>query len=285
VFIGAFHHRGISPARPIIMRSTDGIAWRTLTLVATDNANPGYAGDPTLMRWNGRYWLTHQYSSQGRTRFTLRSSTDLVEWRKVAEVDTGVSGVVEVYPGTWALNEDGSVHLDPRHGRPRLFLTLTTGRIASGPFVLYEMHPVDQEMTIWSSAAPVLGDLPPNVIDPYLIQRGDRWYCWYKSNDPGEETVEYASSESLSGPYRVERSGDWAGWGRRCEAPCLLKLPNSRWRIYLQRYSTRTDGVWFSESGDDWLTWSRLAPVSTDLPADDHLSHGDVIYLPAPVRG
>lgn len=273
------------PAAPVIMESEDGLRWRTIARVPTDNRAPAYAGDPTLMRWRDRWWLTHQYSSAGRSRFTLRSSPDLRSWAKVAEVDPQVPGTVEVYPGTWAHNEDGSVWTDETDGRPRMFLTLTTGSVASGPFVLHELHPLDDAMTAWSAAVRISGDFPSNVIDPWLVHRGQAWFCWYKANDPGDEVIEVCASRTLMGPYRSHRSGDWAGWGRRCEAPCLVRLPNGSWRIYLQRYRRRTEGVWCSDSTDDWQTWSRLVPLVADLERDDHLSHGDVLYLSGPRPG
>ncbi|HET6381671.1 MAG TPA: hypothetical protein VFH63_11665 [candidate division Zixibacteria bacterium] len=262
------------------MESEDGLRWRTIARVPTDNRGPAYAGDPTLMRWRDQWWLTHQYSSVGRTRFTLRSSPDLRSWSKVTEVDPQVPGTVEVYPGTWARNEDGSVHTDPRDGRPRLFLSLTTGDIGLGPFVLHELRPLEDEMTAWSAAIPVPGGFPANVIDPWVQRRGNTWFCWYKANDWGQEVIEVAASDRLAGPWHSYRSGDWAGWGRRCEAPCLVRLPGDRWRIYLQRYRRHTAGVWCSESTDGWETWSRLVPLVADLDRDDHLSHGDVLYLP-----
>jgi len=282
LFLGAFHDRALSPAAPVIMGSFDGKDWTTLANITTDNSGTTYAGDPTLMHWRGKFWLTHQYStSSGKTKFTLLSSEDLSTWTEVTEVTTGVSGATEVYPGTWVRNEDGTVYLDPDTDRPVFILTVSTNASAgAGPFVPYEMHPTNDAMTTWSSAVEIDGDFPADIIDPFVIKHGDEWAFWYKSNDPGDEVVEYATCSTLLGTYAVQQSGNWAGWGTAREAPCLVKLPDGVWRIYIQKYSTQTDGQWYSESTDDWATWSTLTQLTTDLADDDTLGHGDVIYLP-----
>lgn len=279
VYVAVGHERGVGDWGPRIMWSLDGKDFRSLTgEIATDNSPNAYAGDSAIMHWNGKWWITHQFSTAGITKFTIQSSDDLVTWAEVHEVDTGIGGIVETYPGAWARNEDGSVYVDPSDGRPRFVFTATTGSVGTGPYVPYEIHPTNDALTTWSTAAALTGDWPSSIIDPFWVKHGDEWALWYKRQ--AAEQVTYATSATLTGTYVQQETGDWAGWGTSREDPNLVKLDDGRWRIYLQKYTGSNNGIFWSESDDDWATWSSLVQVTTDFD-DDYMLFGiDVLFIP-----
>lgn len=279
LFLAACHESGVNT--PHIIGSLDGKTFEDVSgAITTDNVSPTYAGDPTLLHWNGYYWLLHQYSTgDGQGSFTVLRSENLTDWTEVTEVAPGVPGEVSVYPGAWARNEDGTPYLDPTDGRPRLFLTVsTTLPVNDGPFVPYELHPTNDAMSAWSTAVEIDGDFPADIIDPFVIKHGDEWAFWYKSNDPGDEVIEYATSATLTGTYVVQETGDWAGWGTQRENPSLVKLDDGTWRIYIQKYTNL--GTWWSESTDDWATWSAETQVISPFADDNDLYGFDPIFIP-----
>ncbi len=281
LFLAACHESGVDT--PHIIGSLDGKTFEDVSgAITTDNVSPTYAGDPTLLHWNGYYWLLHQYSTaHGQAAFTVLRSEDPSSnlWTEVAEVQPGVPGEVSVYPGAWARNEDGTPYLDPTDGRPRLFLTVsTTLPVNDGPFAPYELHPTNDAMTSWSTAVEIAGDFPADIIDPFVIKHGDEWAFWYKSNDPGDEVIEYATCATLTGTYTVQQTGDWAGWGTQRENPSLVKLDDGTWRIYIQKYTNL--GTWWSESTDDWATWSAETQVVSPFADDNDLYGFDPIFIP-----
>jgi hypothetical protein len=75
----------------------------------------------------------------------------------------------------------------------------------------------------------------------------------------------YASSASLLSGYTIIQSGNWAGWGTHLEGECLIKLANGNWRIYLDNEG---NGIYYSDSADNWVTWSAKAPITLAQSAD-----------------
>jgi hypothetical protein len=285
LYLATAHNKNDSPASPYTLFSVDGKAFQTISgPLVTDNASPTYAGDPTITYWNGKWWLIHQFSSAGRTKFTLWSSPTLdfvSDGTEIAEVSTGVGGAVEVYPPSWVRNKDGTPYLVS--GRPCLVLSVTTGSVGSGPFVPYTMTPSNDALTSWNAASAISWDGPANTIDMFCIYNGTDFELWYKSNAAGDEVIEYATSSTWNGTYAVQESGDWAGWKAAIgaiEAPSVLFLPDGRKRVYMQHYTTSTQGIWWSDSTDGGSTFSSPVKCTTDFADDAYLAGMEVTYIP-----
>lgn len=208
--------------------------------------------NPSLMRRNGTWWLVHSNVTgfvDPSDSFTVASSPDGRRWSKVAEVDmTAISGIDFCWAARWFVDDDESVHV---------FFAASADNGTT--FKIYETHPTNAAMTAWSAPVEVTGTgFPSKMLDPFIVRRGSTYYLWYK-NETAAQTVEYASSASLTSGYVIEESGDWAGWGTNLEAQSLIQLDNGDWRIFLDAEGA---GISYSDSSDDWATWTAKAAIT-----------------------
>lgn len=220
--------------------------------------------DPSLIRHAGRYWIAHtlgELPSTGSDKFQVLVSDDLLTWTAVVQVDcSSITGSTLIWAPEWFVDDDGSV---------TVFVAANPGGGAS--HTLYRTAPTNAGMTTWSTPTAVTVTGKSNVIDGFVVKKGSTYYLWYK--DDTTAYIEYASSSTLAGPYTVLQSGNWAGWGSSVEAPCLVKVDATRWRLYMNQNSGYTSiKVDYSESTDDWATWSTRATVATPFLA----AHGTV---------
>ena len=210
-----------------------------------------YEYDPDIIYWNGLYWLcmdqyeTHPLNNNHAIGLGISSSPDLVHWTKV--VNISFPGQVWVWAPNWFIDPaDGSVHI----------YIPCEADTTDNNFKIYELHPTNAGMTTWST--PLNIGLGTNKIDPWMVYRSGTYYLFYK-----DETAKYiclASSSSPTGEFSIIKTGDWAGWGDNMEAPCVVQIDSSRWRIYMQ-------GGWYSDSIDNWATWSEKANITTACSA------------------
>ena len=259
----AFHGRFLFASHrddnkfPITLSSDDGISWTELGQIAA------YAGrDPTIVHWDGKFWASHTENGQ---RFPIYSSPDGETWTFVAWVTvTGITGLQGAWAPEWFVDDDGSVYL---------FFCATTNADLLNGFQIYAIQPSNRAMSAFGSATAVTGTgLPASMLDPFVVKKDGTYHLWYKHNT--EERIEYASSASLLTGYTVTQADDWAGWGTQKEAPCLVEMDDGRWRIYFNQYSG-LDSVaeYYSESTDDWATWSAAVALSVS----PEIAHGTVI--------
>ena len=77
------------------------------------------------------------------------------------------------------------------------------------------------------------------------------------------KTLERAWAASLTGPWTIDRTGDWAGWGDWIEGPALTPIKGADgkdgWRIYFDDYRDKT--YWYSDSFDGLNTWTKKQQV------------------------
>lgn len=125
-------------------------------------------------------------------------------------------------------------------------------------FTPYLLKAANSALTAWSSPAALSG-IGANHIDTFLVRIGSTYHAFTKNETT--KYIEYATATSLTGPYTISRTGDWAGWGSYREGPALVQLDNGTWRIFFDGYG---DGnYYYSDSTDSFATWS--APKA--LPA------------------
>jgi hypothetical protein len=199
--------------------------------------------DPVMIYTSSKWWICYTFAP---AYFVVINSSDLTTWNFVANVDmSSITGVTSVWAPQWFIDSDGSAHV---------FVAIDTGGDTT-TFQIYHVQPTNAAMTTWSAPSPITITGKSNVIDPFMVYKSGTYYLWYKQEN--DDYLEYATSSTLTGTFTPIKEGDWAGWGHPNENPCLYQLDNGNWRIIFQEHSG-FDPVneWYSDSSDDWATWS-----------------------------
>lgn len=221
-------------------------------LVDTNYRGPtGALRDPSVIRHNGAYYIAYtvqSWTTQSR-QFAIARSTDLRTWSHVATVEAGVPGVAY----TWApefLVEGGTVRV-----------VVSVGG-ADYRFTPYVYTASDASLTSWS--APRALGIPGNHIDTFILKPGAWTYNAFVKNET-TKYIEHWTSTNLT---------DWTDHGTLFasghEGPSLLRQPDGRFRIFVDRYPT--SGMWTATSADLW-SWTSLSAV-----ACSGCRHGTVLY-------
>lgn len=276
-FVGTYHRASDGDA--LVMYSDDGLTFRDgATIDATTRR------DPSMIHWDGQYWVA--LTKYAVSSFGLFSSDDLETWTEIgAGVAHGIASADNTWAPEWVRNLDGTPYLHPSTGLPCLTVNVTTD--SETTFNVYELHPTNRAMTAWSAATVISGTgFPTAMIDGYLLADTDQFYLWFK--DEAAKHIEIAQSASLTSGYTLLESGDWASWfankdgsADSIEGPCVIRLPDGRWRIYFNENNGLSSiRAVYSETTDDWRTgtstWTTQAVITTDAL----MSHGTVMYLP-----
>jgi hypothetical protein len=272
--IGVAHNNG--DRKPYLMSSTDGATFQAIAGPLT----PGDR-DPSLTYWDGKYWMAATPLASGSTFDVWYASdpTDAHDWTHTV-VDVGAIGTVSY---TWAPEWFTDPTAGASYHQVHILFAATVVKDLNGPFRLYETHPLNRAMSAFSTPVEVTGtSLPADQIDPFMVYApdigtaGKPYKLWYKQNDSG--VIEYMESANLTRGYSVVKSGNWAGWqhGRSIEAICLVRLDDGSWRAYFnENAGLTTVGNFYSDSLDDWATWSDRAKVDTE----NLMSHGTYIRV------
>ncbi len=224
-----------------IFSSYDGA---TFTSTASEAYKPatGLLRDPSIMQAaDGTYYVTYT-TGWGGTTFGIAKSRDLRHWDHVTDVDIGLAGVTNVWAPEWFKDSDGSISI--------VVSMSMSGK--DGPFAAYLLKATDVAAGKFSAPVAMAG-LGNNHIDTFPVKDGDTYYVFTKNETT--KTIELASAKSLAGPWTIEKTGDWAGWGDWIEGPAVVRLPNNGWRIYFDDYRSKT--YWYSDSYDGFKTWSK----------------------------
>lgn len=263
--MGAFFQSAFSAAGAslnlFLVTSTDGLHF--VLMPANYTPTSGHVvRDPSIVKIGATWWVAHtNISFTASTSFDIAMSIDGVNFTYVTSVDcssvTGNTASSFAWAPEWFVDIDGSVHV----------LAALNSAVTPN-FSIYEMHPTSSDFTSWST--PVMltsvggGSVQANIIDPFMVRVGTTYNLWFKASD---QTIQYASSQSLTSGYTVLTSGNWAGFAypdpadqfkTRKEGECLYQLPDGRWMILLDQ-----DGVhMFYSIGDaNWTPSSWTQPV------------------------
>ncbi|MEV6279297.1 family 43 glycosylhydrolase [Nocardia sp. NPDC051832] len=223
--------------------------------------------DPSVLRHeNGRYYLVYTTGWEGSS-LGFACSDDLSHWTHMYDYQVELPGVRHAWAPEWFVDPSGQV---------TVLVSLHTG----AGFTPHLMTATDGEVSSWTPLTPVEG-LGPNpgaengYIDTTVVHHLGRYYAFVKNELT--KFVELAVADHLAGPYTVERTGDWAGWGGPREGQCVIRLPNGGWRIYLDAYNLDDprQGVYlYSDSFDDFAVWT----VPQALPGvSGTIRHGTVL--------
>ncbi|WP_228539501.1 glycoside hydrolase [Nocardia sp. XZ_19_385] len=235
---------------------------------ATDPTEMGpLLRDPSLFRSaNGRYYLVYTTAWDGDT-LGFACSDDLSNWTHMYDYRVPVSDVRHAWAPEWFLDPSGQVNV---------LVSLNTG----AGFTPHLMTATDTQLSVWTPPTPLDGLAPSpgsenGYIDTTVVHHHGRYYAFVKNELT--KFVELAVADQLAGPYTVEWTGDWAGWGSPREGQCVIRLPHGGWRIYLDAYNLddpRSGRYLYSDSIDDFTEWTLPQP----LPAvSGTIRHGTVL--------
>lgn len=204
----------------------------------------GLIRDPSIIRHtDGRYYIVYTTNWTGNT-IGFATSTDRVNWTFLRN-HTIPFTVQNTWAPEWFVDTDGSVNV---------IVSLSTN---GADFKPYRLWATNAALTAFG-APTVLAGIGPNYIDTFVVKVGGTYHAFTKQETT--KFVEYATATSLTGPYTMRRTGNWAGWGGPREGQALVPLDNGGWRIFFDGY---TVGQYlFSDSYDTFATWT--AP--TQLP-------------------
>lgn len=256
--------------RPYLFSSFDGIAFTQVTDSMLFDFGDS-SRDPSILHWDNQYWVAHTGPS-GDEVFTVWNSAQLAgQWNQIAQPDCSSinPGPFRVWAPEWFVDPDDE-------GLDAVHIFFSASYLAFDDFQLYEIHPTNRTMTTWSAPVIITGtSLPDNMIDPFMVKKDGLYQLWYKEEDAGY--IEYMTSSSLTSGYTVTETGNWASWGTM-EAVNLVKLDDGRWRAYMvDNAGFGTIDTLYSDSVDDWATWTTPAPIITPFLT----SHGTTIRIPS----
>ncbi|WP_432033805.1 glycoside hydrolase family 43 protein [Streptomyces antibioticus] len=196
-----------------------------------------------LRHTDGYYYVTyttHTWQDVSTTIGFARSA-DRVNWTFLYDHQVPISGLSRAWAPEWFVDADGGVYV----------IVSCSTTADEWIFTPYLLRATDSALTGWSSPVALSG-LGANHIDTFLVRTGSTYHAFTKNETT--KYIEYATASTLTGPYTVSRTGDWAGWGGYREGPALTQLDNGAWRLFFDGYG---DGsYYYSDSYDTFATWS-----------------------------
>ncbi|MER5825339.1 AbfB domain-containing protein [Streptomyces mirabilis] len=192
---------------------------------------------------DGYYYLTyttHTWQDVSTTIGFARSS-DRANWTFLYDYTVPLTSLSRAWAPEWFVDGDGSVNV--------IVSCSTTDN--EWIFTPYVMRAANSALTAWSSPVALSG-IGANHIDTFIVKIGSTYHAFPKNETT--KYIEYATASSLTGPYTITRTGDWAGWGGTREGPSVIQLDNGAWRIFFDGYG---DGsYYYSDSYDTFATWT-----------------------------
>ncbi|MEU5598027.1 glycoside hydrolase family 43 protein [Streptomyces sp. NPDC020298] len=192
---------------------------------------------------DGYYYLTyttHTWQDVSTTIGFARSA-DRTDWTFLYDYTVPLANLSRAWAPEWFVDSDGSVNV---------IVSCSTAD-DEWIFTPYLLKATNTALTAWSSPVALSG-IGANHIDTYIVRIGSTYHAFTKNETA--KYIEYATATSLTGPYTISRTGDWAGWGSYREGPSVIQLDNGAWRIFFDGYGDGT--YYYSDSYDTFATWS-----------------------------
>ncbi|PPQ74298.1 hypothetical protein CVT24_001334 [Panaeolus cyanescens] len=179
---------------------------------------------------DGLYYIAYTTNWSGNN-FAIASSSNLQTWTLKATISTSSSVINPV--NTWA----PEFFKDPKTGKINIIVSLSTG--SYGPFLPYAFTALDSTLIRWSGPTVLSGisNAGLGYIDTFPVYYNNQYHIFAKAETNGKKTIEHAVASSLTGPYSFVQTGNFAGWGQ-AEGPCITILPNGRFRLFADGYSS-----------------------------------------------
>lgn len=246
--------------------SNDGITWTNLA------AGGGWAGQinaPQAFVYNSKYYFHVSTANDENINLYdwligLSDSTGLITTIATIDWSSQISGLKACYSGEWFQEASGTVHL---------FVPCSGGNSINN-MAIYETHALDTTLTTWSNPAAVTVN-ESNIYDPKVWLIDGTYYMWLSNQST--RYVELATASTLLGPYTMQLTGNWAGWGNNKEGPTMYSTGPSTWRLAVESiFSTPNHVMYYSDCNKlDLLscTWTALQPWTED----HNYRHGSVL--------
>ncbi|MFF5360708.1 glycoside hydrolase family 43 protein [Streptomyces scabiei] len=211
----------------------------------------GLIRDPSIFKHtDGYYYLTYTTRTWSALSTTIgfARSTDRLNWTFLYDYTVPISGLQRAWAPEWFVDTNGSVNI-----------ILSASVAADGEYIFkpYKLTATNSALTAWSAPTRLSG-IGPNYIDTFIVKIGSTYHAFTKNETT--KYIEYGTASSLTGPYTITKTGNWAGFGSGMEGPALVQLDNGGWRIYYDAYGAGQ--YWYSDSYDTFATWS----TPTQLP-------------------
>jgi hypothetical protein len=227
--------------------------------------------DPAVVKIGNTWFMSHGFSNPALKQFAVASSPDLLNWTTIATLD--VSAVPNI-TNAWA----PELYVNPENGNVYIFFT----SVEASDMEVWYVLATNAALTTWGSPTQLSWtSAPAKAMDPVFTKVGSTWYMFYGDNN----YICRATATSLLGPYTTDKTGDWAGWGINREAPQMVRLGPSKWRLYIDRYAGTSPnwtypGYGYTES-TDLTTWTALTALTMgpDNKNNIVLRHGSFIKL------
>ena len=249
--------------------STDGIRW---TDIGGELFGTTVVRDPSSYydEAAGRWWICYTaVSFDTSDYFALAYSYDLVNWVHHSDISiASLSGTTAAWAPEFFVDDDGSVHI------------IVTQRKSPELYDLYEMHPVTAgDFSAWSAPALLTftGAESHTRNDNFIVKRNGVYYLFFQYTG-GSTYIHRATATSLTGPYTIDKTGDWAGWGISIEGPCIARLANGVYRAYLNHSDLAAPIPYTYSDSADLETWSTPAT----LIEKSRWEHGTVRAVTSP---
>jgi hypothetical protein len=237
-----------APGALSMFASTDGATFTTLAS-ETFAAPGGLLRDPSLIRHSDGYYYVVYTSSANGAAFGITRSRDLRSWQSMGDVT--LAAVAGVRAPEWFRDKDGS-----------LKVVVSSSASAGGAYIVEP----NTDFSQWSAPKPLQG--LQGYTDSFIVPTDKGYAAFAKNLQTGY--IEMASAQALTGPWTIERKGDWAGWGQGSASPALVRLPGGGWRIYFEAAGGRR--AWYSDSQDNFGTWTSRKEVGGVSGAARHFS-------------
>lgn len=226
--------------------------------------------DPSLIMLGSMYYVAYTRNNGADKVFDVIGGSSLANLATVATVNlTGLSDISRIWAPEFVI--------DPAQPtRPYIFFSKINAAGTTG--MMYWVQATNDALTSWTSATAMSwASAPAHYIDGVPIKHTDnKWYMFYST---GADILR-AWSNTLTGTYTTDKTGNWASWGTDIEGPeVIVDTMSGKYRIYFDRFGAGTGYAW-SES-TDLNTWS--SPVSLvvapyTLPPGGKVRHGS--FLP-----
>ncbi|MCK6075128.1 glycoside hydrolase family 43 protein [Paenibacillus silvae] len=205
--------------------------------------------DPSIIKHtDGLYYVVYTTNWSGNT-VGIASSPDKMNWTFVRNITLSTSTpIAHTWAPEWFKDTNGSVNI---------IVSLSPGNYENfKPYVITASNS-NLASTSWS-APTVLAGIAPNYIDTFVVKTGSTYHAFTKNETT--KYIEYATSNSLTGPYTFKGTGDWAGWGSWVEGPALVQLDNGSWRMYFDGYADHK--YYYSDSADNFQSWTAKQEIA-----------------------
>ena len=218
-----------------LFASADGVTFTTLAS-ETYTAPERMLRDPSIIRHSDGYYYLVYASSENGAAFGTARSRDLKSWQKMGEIKVAASGFAKARAPEWLRDKDGTL---------KLVVSLSSNG-AAGAYILEPSAGFSQ----WSEPKPLAG--LQGYVDSFIVASDKGYAAFARNQQTGY--IELASAQSLTGPWTVEKKGDWAGWGQGRAGQAVVRLPGGGWRIYFEEEGGRH--AWYSDSQDNFASWT-----------------------------